>query len=137
MSKNDYDKIKNFIFKTELDIAILINNAAEFQHEALNEISPDNLLRASVVNCHAPSLLARYFVPKMLERHGNVSINHIVFISENQIKYCLMIYNLRVQSQLSLTLERTVENFIIQATNLPFLAPQKLMFMPLATKWER
>jgi short-subunit dehydrogenase len=57
---------------TDLDIGILINNAAEFQHEALDKISPDGLLRASIVNCHAPALLARYFIPKMLERYQKV-----------------------------------------------------------------
>ena len=59
-------------FQIDLDVGILINNAAEFQHEGLDEISPDNLLRASVVNCHAPALLARYFIPKMVQRHQNV-----------------------------------------------------------------
>ena len=68
-----------YIFWPDLDIGILINNAAEFQHEALDEISPDNLLRASVVNCHAPALLARYFIPKMVERHQKVIIDRKIF----------------------------------------------------------
>ena len=62
-------------YQIDLDVGLLINNAAEFQHEALDEISPDNLLRASVVNCHAPALLARYFIPMMVERYKNVRSN--------------------------------------------------------------
>ena len=70
-----------YTFWPDLDIGILINNAAEFQHEALDEISPDNLLRASVVNCHAPALLARYFIPKMVERHQKVIIDRNIFFA--------------------------------------------------------
>ena len=50
---------------TDLDVGILINNAAEFQHEALDKITPDGLLRASIVNCHTPALFARYFISRM------------------------------------------------------------------------
>ena len=61
----------------DLDISILINNAAEFQHEGLDKISPDGLLRASIVNCHAPALLSRYFIPKMLNRKKKVILQRL------------------------------------------------------------
>ena len=116
----------------------MINNAAEFQHEPLDKISPDNLLRASIVNCHAPSLLARYFIPKMLERHEKVSkgckLFYIRTLYRNSVLCC---HNLRVPSLLSLMLEQTEENCITPATNLPFLEHQRRMFMLLVTKWER
>jgi len=51
-----------------LDVAVLVNNVAEFQSQDLVEASWKYVLRATNVNAHAYAAMARYFVPKLLER---------------------------------------------------------------------
>lgn len=51
------------------DIAILINNVAEFQQKELVDSSWSYILRASNVNAHSSAAMARYFVPGFLGRH--------------------------------------------------------------------
>ena len=53
----------------DTDICILVNNAAEFQQQSLIQMSPEQLLRASHVNAHAPALLARFFIPRMIQKY--------------------------------------------------------------------
>lgn len=50
------------------DIAILINNVAEFQEKKLVDSSWSYILRASNVNAHSYAEMARYFVPGLLKR---------------------------------------------------------------------
>lgn len=50
------------------DVAVLVNNAAEFQHKDLVLASWTYILRASNVNAHSYAAMARYFVPKLLAR---------------------------------------------------------------------
>ena len=50
------------------DVAILINNVAEFQSQALIDASWEYILRATNVNAHSYAAMLRYFVPKMLQR---------------------------------------------------------------------
>lgn len=50
------------------DVAILINNVAEFQAKALVDAPWDYVLRASNVNAHSYSAMLQYCVPKMLKR---------------------------------------------------------------------
>ena len=52
------------------DIAILVNNAAEFQHQLLIQAPWSYVLRASNVNAHSYAAMARHFVPGMLTRHA-------------------------------------------------------------------
>ena len=53
----------------DIDVCILVNNAAEFQQQSLSQISPEQLFRASHVNSHAPALLARFFIPRMMQKY--------------------------------------------------------------------
>jgi len=50
------------------DIAILINNVAEFQHEEFAEASTETIFRATNVNCHAQAILSSYFIKKLIAR---------------------------------------------------------------------
>ena len=50
------------------DVAILINNVAEFQHEEFAKVSAATIFRASNVNCHAQAILTNHFLPKLLAR---------------------------------------------------------------------
>merc|ERR1711963_391310 len=50
------------------DVAILINNVAEFQHEEFAKVSMDTIFRASNVNCHAQAILSSYFIKKLIAR---------------------------------------------------------------------
>ena len=50
------------------DVAILINNVAEFQHEEYANVSTDTLFRATNVNCHAQAILTSYFLKKLMAR---------------------------------------------------------------------
>merc|ERR1719204_1062610 len=50
------------------DVAILINNVAEFQQKKLVDSSWSYILRASNVNAHSYAAMARYFVPGLLKR---------------------------------------------------------------------
>jgi len=66
-----------------LDVCILINNAAEFQQDSLIQIPTSRLFRASNVNSHAPALIARFFIPKMLEKHRNGQRSAIINVGTN------------------------------------------------------
>ena len=50
------------------DVAILINNVAEFQHEEFANVSADTIFRATNVNCHAQAVLTSYFLKKLMAR---------------------------------------------------------------------
>jgi len=50
------------------DIAILINNVAEFQEKKLVDSSWSYILRASNVNAHSYAAMARFLVPGLLKR---------------------------------------------------------------------
>lgn len=50
------------------DVAVLINNVAEFQSQRLVEASWEYVLRATHVNGHSYAAMLKYFVPKMLQR---------------------------------------------------------------------
>jgi len=50
------------------DVAILINNVAEFQHEEFANASTDTIFRATNVNCHAQAILSSYFIKKLIAR---------------------------------------------------------------------
>ena len=50
------------------DVAILINNVAEFQHVEFADASPESIFRASNVNCHAQAILSNYFLRKLTAR---------------------------------------------------------------------
>jgi len=51
------------------DVAILINNAAEFQEKKLVDSPWNYVLRASNVNAHSYAAMARYFIPVFLARN--------------------------------------------------------------------
>jgi len=69
-SEQNYESFEKILSQTtkDIDVCILVNNAAEFQQQSLIQMSPDTLFRASHVNSHAPALLARFFIPKMMLR---------------------------------------------------------------------
>lgn len=50
------------------DVAILINNVAEFQHEEFAEASFETIFRASNVNCHAQAILSNFFLKRLISR---------------------------------------------------------------------
>jgi len=50
------------------DVAILVNNVAEFQSKTLVEASWDYVLRATNVNGHSYAAMLKHFVPKLLQR---------------------------------------------------------------------
>jgi len=50
------------------DIAVLVNNVAEFQAKALVDAPWDYVLRASNVNAHSYNAMLKYCVPDMLQR---------------------------------------------------------------------
>lgn len=50
------------------DVAILINNVAEFQHEEFANCSLGTIFRATNVNCHAQAILSNYFLKKLIAR---------------------------------------------------------------------
>lgn len=52
------------------DVAVLVNNVAEFQHKLLIDAPWNYVLRASNVNAHSYAAMARHFVPGMLTRHA-------------------------------------------------------------------
>lgn len=60
------------------DVAILINNVAEFQHLTLVDAPYDYILRASNVNAHSYAAMARYFVPGLLERCSDKNRSAII-----------------------------------------------------------
>merc|ERR1719471_1926658 len=50
------------------DVAILVNNVAEFQHKKLVDADWAYIQRASNVNAHSYALMAKHFLPGMLVR---------------------------------------------------------------------
>jgi len=50
------------------DVAILVNNVAEFQHQAIVDASWSYVLRASNVNAHAYAAMTQLVLPGLLER---------------------------------------------------------------------
>ena len=50
------------------DVAILINNVAEFQHQEFAKVTADTIFRASNVNCHGQAILTNHFLPKLMAR---------------------------------------------------------------------
>jgi len=63
---------------TGKDIAILINNAAEFQQKKLVDSSWSYVLRASNVNAHSYAAMAKYFVPGFLARHEQGLLSAVI-----------------------------------------------------------
>ena len=53
------------------DVAVLVNNVAEFQHELLVSSSWSYVLRASAVNSLSYAAMSRHFVPGMLARFNS------------------------------------------------------------------
>jgi len=73
------DEAKNFVSTLDSamkgkDVAILINNVAEFQHEEFAKVSMDTIFRASNVNCHAQAILTNYFLNKLIARPARSGI---------------------------------------------------------------
>ena len=74
-----YDNLLNAVksmncisYLLDIDVCILINNAAEFQQQSLIQTPPETLFRASHVNSHAPALLARFFIPQMMHKYDTM-----------------------------------------------------------------
>lgn len=64
---------ENFVtnLKSEMqgkDLAVLINNVAEFQHEAFGDVSFGTIFRASNVNCHGQAILTNAFLKQLVSR---------------------------------------------------------------------
>jgi len=70
-TENGYKELENEVkFKCSgRDIAILINNAAEFQGKKLVDSQWNYVLRATNVNGHSYAAMAMYFIPDFLERY--------------------------------------------------------------------
>jgi len=56
------------------DLAILINNVAEFQHQEFAEVSCETILRATNVNCHAQAIVSNAFLKQLLKRSTKSAI---------------------------------------------------------------
>ena len=56
------------------DVAILINNVAEFQHEEFANVSTDTIFRATNVNCHAQAILSNYFIKNLIGRSARSAL---------------------------------------------------------------
>jgi len=69
-SSNEADNLKASLDSSlrGKDVAILINNVAEFQHEEFANVSTDTIFRATNVNCHAQAVLTSYFIKKLMAR---------------------------------------------------------------------
>jgi len=50
------------------DLAVVINNVAEFQHEEFAKVSYDTLFRATNVNCHAQGVVCNTFLTQLMAR---------------------------------------------------------------------
>ena len=59
------------------DVAILINNVAEFQHEEPANLSTDTIFRASNVNCHAQAVLTSFFLKKLMSRPAKSALVNV------------------------------------------------------------
>ena len=69
-SVEEYNKLEGLLNAAVngQDVAILVNNVAEFQHQSIAEASANVIFRASNVNAHSYACLSRYFLPKFLAR---------------------------------------------------------------------
>jgi len=75
-----YESFEKTLSQTtkDIDVCILVNNAAEFQQQSLIQMSPAQLFRASHVNSHAPALLARYFIPRMMQKYERMNVKSAI-----------------------------------------------------------
>jgi len=69
-TERGYEKLVNLLDEAlqDKEVAILVNNVAEFQSQSLEEASWKYILRATHVNGHSYAAMLKYFVPKMLKR---------------------------------------------------------------------
>lgn len=56
------------------DLAIVINNVAEFQHDEFAKVSFDTLFRATNVNCHAQGVVCNAFLNQLMARPSRSAI---------------------------------------------------------------
>jgi len=79
-SAENYESFEKILSQAtkDIDVCILVNNAAEFQQQSLIQMSPDTLFRASHVNSHAPALLARFFIPKMMLKKDTTGVRSAI-----------------------------------------------------------
>ena len=56
------------------DLAIVVNNVAEFQHEEFAKVSYETLFRATNVNCHAQGVICNTFLTKLMSRNTKSAI---------------------------------------------------------------
>jgi len=72
-TERGYDKLVHLLDEAlqDKEVAVLVNNVAEFQSQPLEEASWNYILRASNVNGHSYAAMLKYFVPKMLKRQEN------------------------------------------------------------------
>jgi len=75
-----YESFEKILSQTtqDIDVCILINNAAEFQQQSLIQTPPETLFRASHVNSHAPALLARFFIPQMMHKYDTMGVRSAI-----------------------------------------------------------
>lgn len=59
------------------DVAILINNVAEFQYEEFAKVSTETIFRASNVNCHAQAILTNHFLHKLIGRSAKSALINV------------------------------------------------------------
>ena len=50
------------------DLAVVVNNVAEFQHEEFAKVSYETLFRATNVNCHAQGVICNTFLTSLMSR---------------------------------------------------------------------
>jgi len=67
------------------DLAVLINNVAEFQHEEFADVSLETIYRASNVNCHAQAVLTNAFLNQLISRPAR---SCIVSVGTNAAEPC-------------------------------------------------
>jgi len=60
------------------DVAVLVNNVAEFQHKLLKDADWPYILRATNVNCHSYAAMAKFFVPMFLERYAQKQVRSAI-----------------------------------------------------------
>jgi len=56
------------------DLAMLINNVAEFQHDEFANVSLDTIFRASNVNCHAQAVITNAFLKQLMSRPARSAV---------------------------------------------------------------
>jgi len=59
------------------DLAIVVNNVAEFQHEEFAKVSYETLFRATNVNCHAQGVICNTFLTKLMSRNTKSAIINV------------------------------------------------------------